>query len=307
MKKGSRKKTGNKTVRSAAVPIGQRTVKKTVGRSVKKTVKKATGKIGNKTVNKATGNIGKKKPGEISRGIGNKTEKKIARSRTDSIATTRRELLAQYEFEYVIYGVFSREEKALRKHLRIMVEDLKLPSLQGPIFAMTHELIANGLKAMHKRIFINEYLRKEKLGNLDYEDWLKLFKSEVEAHQEKNFARICREQNIGVRVSGKLEKDRFRITVVNQGVPGDIEYERLKGSMEKSRKPSFSLSDSLSAGDDDEKHKEGGGIGIQMIVFCLRNLGINTRNFNIFIKQNNTIARIDFPLSFFEESEKSGA
>ncbi len=197
------------------------------------------------------------------------------------------------EFEFTIFDLYTGAETELRDCLYEMAENLNMPRMKGPLFSMAHELAVNALKATYKRVYYKFFLEEVGLDDVPYEDWLKLFKTEIEAHQAENFARVCRDKNLFVKVEGKHHGDMFRIEVMNEGMPSDVEFERLKRIIQNARErnaPAFIFDD------DGDEQKEGGGLGITLIIMSLRNMGISPDNFQVVAEDEKTFARLDLPL-----------
>lgn len=205
--------------------------------------------------------------------------------------------LGKHSFEHHIFDLYTGIERDLRTCIFEMAEEMGLSHLKGPLFTMTHELAANGLKAMYKKVYYEFFVREIGLDYVSYEDWLRLFRTEIEAHQAENFARLCRNQDMYVTVRGSLSGANFRIEIINVGTPSEIELERLNRSIETARNADgpayFFLED-----DDDEEQKEGGGIGLVMLITSLKNMGINPDAFSIKVEGEHTRAVLDLPTSF---------
>lgn len=205
--------------------------------------------------------------------------------------------LDQHAFEHHIFDLYTGIERDLRTCIYELAEDMQLPHLKGPIFTMTHELAANGLKATYKKVYYEFFVKEIGLDYVGYEDWLRLFKTEIEVHQAENFARLCRDKDLYVCVSGRREDGVFRVEVLNEGTPSDIELARLRKSIETAKNaegPAYFFLDD----DDDDAQKEGGGIGLIMLITSLKNMGIDPDAFEVEVVGDRTRARIDFPLSF---------
>ena len=197
-------------------------------------------------------------------------------------------------FEFHVFDLYSGVERELRESMFLIAEKLKKPQLRGPLFAMTHELTVNALKALYKRVFYSNFVEEIGLDYVGYEDWLKLFKVELEEHQAENFAHVCRTHNMFVTVKGVFLGDVFRIQVENAGVPTETEFGRLTRSIERAK--SGDVNPYLFMDDDEDLEKEGGGIGLMLIITSLLNLAISPDNFKITSSGDQTTACIDLPI-----------
>lgn len=206
-------------------------------------------------------------------------------------------------FEYRLYDLYTEIMKDFRDTIYAVADILEPERLRGPLYTIIHELTANALKATYKRVFFKYLIEELGLEGVSYEDWLALFKTELEEHQAENFARVCRDKEIFISVIGVLQGDIFRIEIGNEGVPSEVELVRLRTALKRARGLQ-SLSE-IFVDDDEDAHKEGGGMGLSLIVMSLRGLGIDPSNFSIRLRGDNTIARIDLPLAAFSHGASS--
>ena len=209
--------------------------------------------------------------------------------------------LAVYEFDYMVYDLYTGVEREIRESLYNMAEELGQERLKGPLFAMTHELAQNGLKALYKRIYYKYFIEEVGLSDVPYEEWLKLFKTEIEAHQAENFARLCRSKNLYVEVSGKIIGDVFKILIANDGAPSEVELQRLHRIIERAKQKNGSAF-IFEEDDGTDEQKEGGGLGLTLIIMSLRGLGVSPDNFTIETREDRTYASLELPLSLLVPS-----
>ena len=208
------------------------------------------------------------------------------------------------EFRVQVYDLFTGIEKDIRSHLFTLAEKLGNEDLRAPLYAMTQELAANALKALYKKAYFKFMLEEVGMDDVPYEEWLKLFKTELETHRAENFARLCREKNIHVEVSAVIGDESVIITVINEGTPSEVEWKRLQASISRARE----LKDFGYIFQDDEEidsQQEGGGLGIPLIIMSLRGLGIDPDHFCIVTERDTTIARIEIPLRAFLPHQKA--
>ncbi len=181
-------------------------------------------------------------------------------------------------------------------------EALGRPELKGPLYALVQELAANALKALYKRIYDQYMIQELGLDSVSYEQWLQIFRTEIETNSAENFTYIAREKNLFAQVRGELMSDRYRIDVSNPGEPTEVEQQRIDAALKRAREThglGFIFSDSEGA----DSQQEGGGLGIPLLVTTLRSMGAGGDALSIFGANGATIARIDFPLSTFRERQ----
>ncbi len=205
------------------------------------------------------------------------------------------------DFEFHLYDLFSGEEKRLQEHLNHVADALEAPRLRGTLYTIAQELVGNGLKAIYKRAYYEFMLAEIGLTDLPYEEWLVLFKTEIETHRAENFAHLCREKGRFVSLSGGIRDRAFFMQSRNQGTPSEVEWARLQRSIASARDVT-DLS-TLFLDDSQDHQKEAGGLGIPLIVMSLRGLGAGADGFEIRREGDFTLAGIKIPL---EELARTG-
>ncbi len=199
------------------------------------------------------------------------------------------------EFEVRLYDLFSDEINTLRDAVNRLADAVDPLSLRGPLNAIVYELCGNALKALYKRAYAKYVVARLGLEDMPYHDWLKLFRAEIESHRAENFAHLCRQENIYISVSGKFDRDNYRIEVKNEGAPSEIEMSRIHQALDRARETT-----SLAAYfDEDDAYHEGAGLGLPMVIVSLRGMGVDPSNFQILTEGDTTVARIDVPLNLF--------
>lgn len=201
-----------------------------------------------------------------------------------------------YRFDF--FDLYSGDEKKLHEKLRSLMTKLQKPEFTGPIYLIVRELLTNSLKALYKRLYRDYFLAEIGLSDLPYQQWLDIFRKEIESHMAENFARLCKEKNISVQCSIKTVGDRLVIEVINEGVPSEVEWDRLKASMAKANEVT-DLSYLFGGEDDEDETHEGAGIGVPLISVMLKNMQLDITDFSIKAENGCTVARLDFPLRIF--------
>ncbi len=194
----------------------------------------------------------------------------------------------------VVFDLFSGGQHDLRHLIRDVTDRLDRPELLGPLYTVTHELAINALKAVYKKVFFEKFIVEIGLEEIDYRKWLLLFKSEIEAHNADNFARVVRETDQGVRIAVRLNDHRLKIEVVNPGRPSRVELERIQQALDLSR--SLDMFSNLLEDLSEEDHREGASLGIPLIAMTLRKIGardgaLRIRGRGLYTFSGFTIAR----------------
>jgi len=210
-------------------------------------------------------------------------------------------------FDYHFFDLYSGDEKKLLAHLRETLTKLNRPDLSGPIYLIIRELLTNSLKAVYKKLYLEFFIQEMGLGDLSYEEWLMIFKTEIETHMADNFSNMCRDKDMFVECLIKADTGDIIIEISNEGTPSDIEWKRLQESL--SRASNFDdmayLFQEDTTADD---YQEGAGIGVPLILIMLKNIRNNIGDFNIKVDRGKTIARLNLPLGvFLDSSSKAGS
>lgn len=204
------------------------------------------------------------------------------------------------EFHFRINNISDLEDR-LQNRIEIFADYLGRPELKGTLFAVIQEMAVNGLKAIYRKIFHSHLLSEIGLIEATERDWNKLFLTELTSNRSDNFVRICKQNNLYVNVHGFVHEDVFRIEVMNPGIPGNYEHERLEKafSLAKDNSDISFIFLQTEAADEGEA-----GIGIPFIINTLRGMRIPVDNFTIRIRESHTVARLDIPLRMFKVEHK---
>ena len=210
----------------------------------------------------------------------------------------------ELEFELKFYDLFSGDEKVLMEKMRTVLTKMGRGDLSGPIYLIVRELLTNSLKALYKRIYFDFFLAEVGYSDLPYEEWLEIFKTEIETHMAENFANICREKEMYVEFTMKPLKNDLIFEIVNEGVPSDVEWKRLNSSFDKAKSQNDMSYLFLDDTEEDEL-QEGAGIGVPLISIMLKNMKLQFQNFQILVENGRTVARLIFPMTIFEKSQQT--
>jgi len=202
-------------------------------------------------------------------------------------------------FQLHFFDLYSGDEKKLLANLREVLQKLNRPDLSGPVYLIVRELLTNSLKAVYKKIYLEYFIAEMGMSDLGYEDWLSIFKTEIDTHMAENFANLCREKNIFVKFNMTPLAKGLLIEIINDGVPSEIEWERLQKSLTESKKNTNMAYLFTDEDDENDLKKEGAGIGVPLISMMLRNLDLDLDNFKVIMEDNKTISKLFFPFTLF--------
>jgi len=205
-------------------------------------------------------------------------------------------------FELFFYDLYSGDEKKLLIRLREVLQKLNRPDLSGPIYLIVRELLTNSLKALYKRIYLEFFLAEMGFSDLRYEDWLTIFKTEIDTHMAENFANICRKHNVYVKFNMKPVVNGLLMEIINDGIPSEIEWQRLQKSLKQSKDYS-NMGYLFEDEDEGDNQQEGAGIGVPLISVMLKNMNLNQSDFEVTAIDGRTVAKLFFPMSLFKKKD----
>ena len=173
-----------------------------------------------------------------------------------------------------------------------MLVSLISPDLKGPLVAILHELSVNGFKAIQKKKFIET--RKERGLSCEGAE----FSGPFREYMEKSAANPGLEE-IEVTVSGSTDREAFVLSVRNRGEATEDELQRIHRAFDRIRKGHDP--GSLLEEEGLDSILEGGGIGIPMILFNLKGLGLPLESLSFRVESGSTVVRLALPWRFFRK------
>lgn len=186
-------------------------------------------------------------------------------------------------------------------------KELKKEGIGEILFQIVYELINNAIKANLKRIF---FLKKNysfenpeeyQKGLYDFKKTYKTFFLNLENFNNQNNSEFQNEwikalTDLGliVRLIVDINQQRILIYIKNNTKMLPQEEKRLRESLAKAMKATNLVDFIIHYGQIEE---EGEGLGLALVVFLIRDIGFSPEYFRVYKEENNTIARIEFPLS----------
>jgi len=210
------------------------------------------------------------------------------------VATTRRELLDNVRdaiassrtltLKTVTYR--PRERAHIDTILGAFLDAAGMHPLKNKLSYCIHELAGNAKKANTKRLFFEERnldIRKD----ADYAAGMAEFKQEMVGRVE-HFDEKLRAMNLMVKFQFRKIRNGVSITVRNNAELTTAEQKRIAAKQAIAEQYTC-LADAYSATED---RSEGAGLGIVMMLFMLKNLGVGTDAFRIEASGGETIATL---------------
>jgi len=181
--------------------------------------------------------------------------------------------------------------KELQKFFDDLESTLKLEALVVTLFTVILELVGNAVKANLKRVFFRENnFRFDEPES--YRAGVDAFKADYENIRKDKYTQALEDLNLTVTVEVDLNNDRLLTYVENNTVMVFEEEKRVRKKLADAMKSPELLDFYMNYGDE----MEGGGIGLAMIIFLIKQMGFDPGHFRVFHRSEKTIARLEFPL-----------
>ena len=167
------------------------------------------------------------------------------------------------------------------------------------LYTMIKELVINGIKANHKRIFFEE----NSLNLLDQNDYRKgmaQFKKLLRKNMSHEFGLKARSAGLFCLVDFYMKEHGIKIEISNNSAPTKEEERNLRKKLEKGMMINR-ITDYIA---DSDEESEGSGLGLVMILVMMKNSDIDPGLFRINFSNGKTIARLEIPFSDSYKSQR---
>jgi len=211
-------------------------------------------------------------------------------------------LKKEYEFE-ILDDNFKDE---LRTFFKQLEEELQKPNFGDFVFQIIYELINNAIKSNLKRIFFikNNYsfenTEEYSKGLEEFKKYYQhLFKNQnLHNHRDlikkEEWIEELKDLGLKVHLTVDIDTKRILIYVINNTRILPEEEKRLRKSLSIAMHSKDLIDFMIHYGQINE---EGEGLGLPLVVLLIKEAGFKPEYFRVFKDDQNTIARIEFPLS----------
>jgi HD-like signal output (HDOD) protein len=202
---------------------------------------------------------------------------------------------------YVQFHQFARDvESVVIRIIHRYLEEYDILFMKNPILAVVKELLNNAVKANIKRLYFkNKNLDITKID--DYRKGMESFKAEVYQKENDELLEKLEKSNLVVRISFKTSKEHIHINVINNIPILEQELKKVRARITKA----YKYNDITDAFDDVIDDSEGAGLGLIMAMMLFKNAGLPADSFQIYRKDELTIATLSIPQGMTEtESQK---
>lgn len=170
-------------------------------------------------------------------------------------------------------------------------KQLNIEGIADVLITAVFELVENAVKANLKRAF---FIQKGFSLDIveEYQAGVIAFKaSYAELHRSDYITALG---NLALSVSVNIDYDHKRLLVYveNNTIPVAQEEARIRRQLAAAMNATAFSDFCVQCGDVEE----GGGLGLGMIVFLIRNLGFLPEYFRVYFQNQRTVARLEFPL-----------
>ena len=196
---------------------------------------------------------------------------------------------------YPLSLTFQTMAQNTEAHLDLILESVlekyqKVDELKTVLYTCLKELVVNGLKANHKRIFFENNLFCLENSD-DYEIGMKLYRYHL--HNEIKSVFKAEPRDKYVQIILHHEPNGLRIEVINNSGITHQEEKRLRDKLSKVMQCEDLIQFYMQYADD----SEGAGMGMALITTLLRQIGVDPNLFRIITKHNETKARLELPFN----------
>lgn len=203
----------------------------------------------------------------------------------DGIATGQKIIL-------ITYSLTEQMERQIDFVIAVLLKKYSKPELQSTLYSLTKELIVNATKANAKKTFFDD-LKLDITNESDYEVGMQKLKENLSEEWIREYGLKAKQQDLNVRIVFSHNTDGLRIEIVNNLgiIPADEKRirEKLAEGMNYEDLMSFYMNNA--------DQTEGEGIGLVMNLLLLKGEQINPSLFRIATYKNETVARLEIPLS----------
>ena len=194
--------------------------------------------------------------------------------------------------EMLIQVLDQSAKQEIQKLFIALEEQLKIEGISDVLITAVFELVENAVKANLKRaFFIKEGLDLEVIEQ--YQKGVLAFKASYRDLHRSEYLNALRDLALAVMVNVDHDRQRLLVFVENNTIPVAQEEARIRRQLAAAMNAAAFSDFCVQCGDNEE----GGGLGLGMIVFLIRNLGFLPEYFRVYFQDKRTVARLEFPLS----------
>jgi len=194
-------------------------------------------------------------------------------------------------FRIRILDVKTKEK--LRAEFGQIEQRLNIEGFGDVLSAAIFELIENAIRANLKRVYFQRF-GYDLSEPSSYDKGIKAFKRDLnKVFTRIEFDRALADLELVVSVLVDLNQSRLIAFVENNSIMQGEEERRIRGKMAQAMQADHLIDMYLHYADE----TEGSGLGLAMIIFLIRGIGFDPKNFRVYTEDGKTVARLEFPLN----------
>lgn len=192
----------------------------------------------------------------------------------------------------IIHLMDFKVREKIRESFEQLEKELKIDGLGTVITTAMLELVENAVKANLKRV----YFARNGFDLDDSESYRQGMKAFVASYGQlhgEDFRTALENLDLIVTVDIDRTGQRLIVYVENNTLLLTREEKRIRNQLSAAMKMDKLVDFYMHYGDE----SEGSGLGLAMIVFLIRSLGFDPKNFRVFTMGKKTTARLEFPMA----------
>ncbi|MDH5654761.1 MAG: hypothetical protein OEZ34_02560 [Spirochaetia bacterium] len=189
-------------------------------------------------------------------------------ARISRVAKKLRDIDIEWHISMRMYGLTKEVDSLMTGLLELLLAKQNLTELTFNIFFCLRELAVNAGKAGYKTLY-EKYMHRHNVetGESDYEETLRMFRDEIYENRDLRLIELARQEDLYFDLYFNSNKHSISVWTQNYTPITKVEKIRLLQRLSIS---TFNEEDSFISLDD--KHAEGAGMGIIMVMNILRSL-----------------------------------
>jgi len=201
---------------------------------------------------------------------------------------------------YLQFHTYTPEvDSIVVKIIHRYLEKYDILYIKDTILSVTKELINNSIKANLKRFYFRlKNLDIDKME--DYRKGMETFKIDTYQSEDHKIIEDLKDSNLVVRASFKTSEEHIHINIINNIPILEAELNKINARVQKA----YKYHDISDAFEDVLDDSEGAGLGLIMAMMLLKNTGLPSDSFKIYIKNNLTISKLTIPKSLTKFESK---
>ncbi len=187
------------------------------------------------------------------------------------------------------YTLPANTQKYIESTISYFLEKLNQGAIKDYVLFCVNELVVNAKKANTKRILFEEH-KLDIFSMTDYEKGMKIFKKEMLSNLE-HYLDLQKKAGLYIKIFIQKLGTDVKIEVRNNSKMTPEEIKRVGQKLSAANKYS-DLNEAMPEIMDDT---EGAGLGLAIMLFMLKKIGVDTKTYKIGVLEDETVCRVIIP------------